>query len=307
MRGLDEALRMLDLCESVGTNRYYVTKTDLLENHTRAWPTTPERFRETLPVVLRAAASRKPCRLADGQVLMAGENVIIRPMSHTARFIQLDDLSATALERVRPMAFLMLATSPGNHQAWISVSGLTETAKDEVKDFVRRVKKGIGDKSASGAVRLAGSENFKVKYYPDFPRVAIVEAVPGRMVTTQQLEGQGLVASPEPVPEALPPTERHSPFRASRNRRQDTWPSYEVALHRAPAATNHQGPDRSMADFVWCMTAIDWGFSVEATADKLLEESAKARDKGKDYALVTARNAAAAVEKNRAGQGYLRA
>jgi hypothetical protein len=57
------------------------------------------------------------------------------------------------------------------------------------------------------------------------------------------------------------------------------------------------------------MTAIDWGFSVEATADKLMEESAKARDKGNDYALVTARNAEAAVERNRSrgGQGRQRA
>src|ERR1035438_7029083 len=96
MTGLDEALRMLDLCESVGADRYYVTKTDLLENKTRAWPATPERLRQTLPAVLRAAASRKACRIADGQVLMAGENVIIRPVSRTSTFIQLDDLSASA-------------------------------------------------------------------------------------------------------------------------------------------------------------------------------------------------------------------
>jgi hypothetical protein len=29
MTGLDEALRMLGLCESVGTDRYFVTKTDI--------------------------------------------------------------------------------------------------------------------------------------------------------------------------------------------------------------------------------------------------------------------------------------
>lgn len=41
--------------------------------------------------------------------------------------------------------------------------------EDDVKDFIRRVKKGVGDKSASGAVRLAGTENFKIKYDPDLP------------------------------------------------------------------------------------------------------------------------------------------
>jgi hypothetical protein len=302
MNYLEEALRMLDVFGSVGADRFYVTKTDLLENKTRAWPATPERLRQTLPAIMRASAARKPCRIADGQTAMAGENVIIRPMSHSTTFIQLDDLSASALERVRPMAFLTLATSPGNHQAWIAVSDLSELPKDQVKDFVRRVKKGIGDKSASGAVRLAGTENFKVKYHPEFPRVAIVEAVPGRTVTSEQLESLGLVAPPEPAKEPL------LPFRASRGGRPQNWPSYQRCLDRAPAARHHKGNDRSMADFVWCMTAIDWGgFSIEATAEKLMEESAKAREKGKDYALQTARNARVEVEKNRGGQGRGRA
>jgi len=33
---------------------------------------------------------------------------------------------------------------------------------------------------------------------------------------------------------------------------------------------------------MWCMTCIDWGFTVEATAEKLMEESGKAREKGRD-------------------------
>jgi hypothetical protein len=150
-------------------------------------------------------------------------------------------------------------------------------------------------------VRLAGSENFKLKYHPDFPRVAIVKAVPGRVVTADQLESLGLVSLPEPAKEPLPP------FRASRRGRPETWPSYQRCLDGAPAARHHKGPDRSMADFVFCMTAIDWGFGIEATAEKLLEESGRAREKGRDYALVTARNARHEVEKNRGGQGRSRA
>jgi hypothetical protein len=132
---------------------------------------------------------------------------------------------------------------------------------------------------------------------------------PGRIVTTQQLEGQGLVAPAEPAAAPVPATGARSPFRVSRRGRSETWPSYQRCVQGAPAARSHRGSDRSTADFVWCMTAIDWGFGVEATADKLMEQSAKARDKGKDYALVTARNAAIAVEKNRnrGGQGQRRA
>lgn len=151
-------------------------------------------------------------------------------MSGSTTFIQLDDLSASALDRVRSVAFLILVTSRGNHQAWIAVSGLSGLPKDDVKDFVRRVKKGIGDQSASGALRLAGTENFKLKYYPDFPRVAIAEAAPGRTVSAEQLKALGLVAPPEPVKEPL------IPFRASRRGRPEIWPSYQRCLDGAPAA-----------------------------------------------------------------------
>ncbi len=46
-----------------------------------------------------------------------------------------------------------------------------------------RVRKALGgnDKSASHATRVAGTENFKTKYYPDFPIVTIVETHPGRV------------------------------------------------------------------------------------------------------------------------------
>ena len=155
--------------------------------------------------------------------------------------------------------------------------------EDNVKDFIRRVKKGVGDKSASGAVRLAGSENFNPKYHPNFPRVAIKESVPGRTVTAEQLESMGLVAPPEPMPEPL------TPFRASssKSRPPRTWSSFQHSLERAPPAKNHKGRDRSTADFTWCMAAIDWGFSAEATAVRLMEESEKARINGRDYARQT--------------------
>jgi hypothetical protein len=51
------------------------------------------------------------------------------------------------------------------------------------------------------------------------------------------------------------------------------------------------------------MTAIDCGFGAEATAERLLEESEKARIKGRGYARQTARNAQSEVEKNRQGRG----
>jgi hypothetical protein len=199
----EEAQRMLDAFASVGAERFFVTKTNVREDKTLAWPTSPEHLREVLSAVLRTAAARRPCDVGDGRTIMAGENVIVRPMSRTTAFIQLDDLAADALEKVRPFAFLTLATSPGNHQAWLAVPDLKgKILENDVKDFIRRVKKAIGDKSASGAVRLGGTENFKIKYDPDFPRVMIVDCSPGRMVTKDQLEHLGIVSPPDAVPVA---------------------------------------------------------------------------------------------------------
>jgi hypothetical protein len=56
-----------------------------------------------------------------------------------------------------------------------------------------------------------------------------------------------------------------------------------------------QKRDVSHADFAWCVIAIDWGHSPEATAARLMQESPKARENGQRYAELTARNAATAV------------
>jgi hypothetical protein len=152
---------------------------------------------------------------------------------------------------------------------------------------------------------VAGTTNYKRKYEPDFPTVRIAATAPGRVVTKEQVEAMGLVAAPEPEIAAPAFTARttphgrtgqHSPTRAK------IWPDYARSLAGAPPSRDGSGPDRSMADFTWCMTAIDWGFSIEDTARKLSEVSEKAhervqlRDEG--YPLITAQNAAAAVERN---------
>jgi hypothetical protein len=132
----------------------------------------------------RTAAIRRAVLLEDGQTVLAGENLIIRPISDHVGFIQLDDLKPEQLDHVRPAAFIIHATSPGNYQAWIAVSGLPE-GKAQFKEFMRRVRNAVGrtDKSASHATRLAGTENFKTKYLPEFPTVTILETHPGRVDT----------------------------------------------------------------------------------------------------------------------------
>ena len=269
-----EALAMLDAFASVGATRFDVTCTTLAGD--KEWfrrDVDPAELARTLPAMLDTAAGHR-------------RNVIVRPHGPGVTLVQLDDLKADQLPRPAPAVFLILETSPGNFQAWIALPGA------EDKDFVRRLRKGAGaDRTASGATRVAGSRNYKEKYAPDFPRVAIRQAKLGRLADAGELERLGLLAAAETAQPL-----RTSPARAQpeKNRR---WPSYAMCVDGAPLNSEETGPDISRADFVWCMTALTWGWSVDETAARLMEESTKAQANGERYAKLTARNAALAVER----------
>jgi hypothetical protein len=232
--GRDAAQAMFNAFASVGAARFDLTWTTHAgkKEYFRAGVSLSE-LRKAMPAMLDGAVEHR-------------RNVIVRPHGDGVTFIQLDDLKPPALSRLAPAVFLTLQTSPGNFQAWVACDG----PQDE--EFIRRLKRGIGaDKTASGATRVAGSLNFKDKYAPDFPRVAIHEANPGRKISAAELEWLGLV--------------------------------------------NHEGsgPDSSSADISWCMTAITWGWSVDETARRLIEEpDSKAHMRGPKYAAETARKAA---------------
>ncbi len=75
------------------------------------------------------------------------------------------------------------------------------------------------------------------------------------------------------------------------------WPSSPQCLEGAPPHHGATGPDLSRADFTWGMTAITWGWSIKDTAAQLMQESSKTQENGERYALITAQNAAAAVQR----------
>jgi hypothetical protein len=295
---------MIDTFASVGANKIHVTKTDINGKVLWGKAYSPEDLGKVLPAMMRVAGKQKECDLLDktGNVIgkaRAGGNLMVRPMSETAAFIQLDDLTQAQLDRVRPVAFLTVCTSPGNHQAWIAVPSF-ERDQDR-KDFTRRVKKQVtADSSATGSVRLAGTSNFKAKYAGKFPMVAILDAAPGRITTPEALESLGLVAPPDPAPTVvrLKTSSDHSRLGSEKS-----WPDYERCLLGAPPASDGNGPSRSHADFTWCMMAAQRGHGIEDIAGKLLEVSTKAQERARlhdeGYALVTARNAADAAERGR--------
>jgi hypothetical protein len=224
---------------------------------------------------------------------------MVRPMSETTAFIQLDDLTEAKLDRVRPVAFLTVQTSPGNNQAWIAVPSFGND--QDRKNFTRRVKKQVtADSSATGSVRLAGTSNFKVKYIGNFPKVEIIDAVPGRITTPEALEALGLVAPPDPAPNVVPVkiSRNHSRLGSEKG-----WPDYEACLRGAPPNKDGTGPSRSHADFFWCLMASQRGHGIDEISNKLLEVSARAQERARlhdeGYALITAQNAAAAAERGR--------
>jgi RepB DNA-primase from phage plasmid len=267
------ALDMLDVFASVGAERFHLLLTDLAGGKVsfRGNRSLAE-LRSSLPRLLGDAAQKQ-------------HNVIIRPRGSGPALIQLDDLDDAALARLRPVSFLTLRTSPGNYQAWVAVA-------EADADLARRLRKGAGaDPSASGATRVSGSSNFKEKYAPAFPRVETVHTSPGLVVTPAGLEALGVVAPPDKA-ESTP-----APARVSQASGRRAWPSYERCVQGAPPAREGGRPDISRADFTFCLLAQDWGFAVEETAARLMQESSKARENGEAYALRTAQNAAAALER----------
>ncbi|SRR6266571_5060095 len=265
LQSLDQAFRMLDAFASVGATHFDVTFLDIDGAKRGFRPRqTLRQVKHSLPLIFPGLNDRQ-------------NSLVVRPHSQTTTLIQLDDLGSEALERLQDSAFLSLQTSPGNHQAWVAVSG-----PDSPKDFARRLRKGAhADLTASGATRVAGTRNFKRKYEPDFPIVAIGQENRGRIVTSQQLEALGLVAAEDAA--------RAAPLRVSRARAN--WPDYQRCLQGAPLNHGQTGPDISRADFFWSMMAAQRGWDTESIAARLMEVSSKAQENGEEYARITAQNA----------------
>jgi hypothetical protein len=158
------------------------------------------------------------------------------------------------------------------------------------------VKDGAGaDVHASGATRVAGSMNFKPEHAPNFPQVTIQMARSGRMTNRAELERLGLVAPERQLPAFKTPAR----FASVRDRSRP-WPSYAIALERAPLRHDKSGSDTSSADISLCMFAYQMGWPVDEIARRLMQEpESKASQRGEKYAQETARKAALFVEQRR--------
>jgi RepB DNA-primase N-terminal domain len=275
-----QALAMFALFASVKVRSFDVTFTDIEGEKIRYQVNrSVDELWHTIDKALHAAIEAK-------------ENYIIRPRFKEPQIIQLDDLDAAKSERIAPHAFMVLHTSPENFQAWLAVSD-GPNDKTGKEDLARRVRKGAGvDKYASGATRISGSVNFKTKYAPEFPLVTLSRVNAGHVTTIAELDAAGMVAPKDEPRQPRPAAHRVSSGKSTPKK----WPSYQMCLDGAPPNQNKTGPDTSLADFTWCRTAIEWGWSVEATAARLHELSAKAKE-WEPYAMLTATKAAESVER----------
>jgi len=277
-----KAQTMLAAFASVGVRSFDVTMTDIEGEKTGFQPNRPiEELSRAIGKTLAAAIELR-------------QNYILRPRSISPLLVQLDDLDSGKAARVASHAFMVLETSPGNFQAWVAVKDAPQGG-DAARDLARRLRKGAGaDLTASGATRISGSLNFKTKYAPNFPCVELRQVNAGRVTTPATLELAGIVAAQEQPLQPRPTINRVSPIgRPSRKK----WPSYHFCIEHAPMTHGEDRPDISRADFTWCRTAIEWGWSTQATASRLLELSTKAKENGERYAVETAARAAESVER----------
>jgi hypothetical protein len=260
---------MLSAFERADTEAFAVTLVDQCKKQVE--------FRKRLrPATLRRIVPEWFERCEDDRL-----NFIVRPRSSSVQLVQLDDLASDVVNKVWPYAFIAIETSPKNFQVWIAVDGGTpETG--------RRLRRGLGaDPGASGAVRLAGSLNYKPKYAPRYPVVRVAAVEMNRpFIPIEELESSGLLAPAVPPPSLLP--------RVSTEPRPNAWPDYQRCLENAPKSRTHDGPDRSRADFTWCKIALErfrWAQRPERVVDKLFEISEKAQESGREYCVITVRNA----------------
>ena len=219
-----------------------------------------------------------------------GQDIIIRPRGkNETDLIQLDDLTAERVQKVRAFAFAIIETSRGNFQAWLCVTDANDAT-------ARRLRKTTGaDLHASGAVRLCGTTNHKKEYAPDFPAVRLIESQPGRTTTEAELEADGLLIEAPTETPTTPPRAPSLPCFKSR-----TFPDYGRCLKDAPEKQRGEGKDISRADWQFSLIAADRGFDAGQIAAELMKVSEKAKQDGIKYAERTARRAVESVEKNKA-------
>jgi hypothetical protein len=178
---LEQARLMIALFLSVDRDRFDLLLTaDSGEALASETALDPDQLFERLPAHLQAA---------DQENL----NIVIRPLANDRPgeplLVMVDNLDSRAVEEVRPHAFLTLETASQRYQCWIAVGAGNWRSAAALRRLVGQDQ----SRAEAGAawVNLAGAKNLRASRrdtHRRYPRVALAEAVVGRLVTVQQLE-----------------------------------------------------------------------------------------------------------------------
>jgi hypothetical protein len=200
--------------------------------------------------------------------------------------IQVDDCTAQIMERLKPFAFLITETSPGNYQVWLALPktfiGADGKINEEGKAIRKRLLKKFEERGefanggAYGSTRLPGTLNIKEKYQGSFPQIHVVYVAMGRITTPEELEQAGLLADAPASPVlTLVESSRY------RNSNLPTgWPDYQYYVSRAPAKEDGQ-PNLNSADESFVVRCLALGhprYSVGAKLRTLRDKAANRAD-----------------------------
>ncbi len=215
-------------------------------------------------------------------------NLILRPClpkDSNTLIIQLDDLTAETVNKIKAFVFCATETSPAKYQAFVAIS---DGAYYDAREIRRRLIAGTqADTGATGAFRVAGSFNTKAKHKRadgTFPRVRLVIVNHGHIVTVDELFAAGLLpnAAPRARRQAAAVTTRPAAFkgRSIGSRIARRVPRYAKALADAPIKDDGT-PDRSKADLFFARTCLFYWqppLQREEVAELLLKRSEKAQE-----------------------------
>jgi len=208
--------------------------------------------------------------LNDGLLLDAergGVSLVVRPRGGI--WLQIDDVNESGVDLLKPFCFLVIETSKGNFQAWMSFTDEKDKAAASNGIFERLKQISPTANPGSGSMRWPGCVNFKEGR--EYFRVRLVYGNAGRSTSLGELVSLDIVSPPPPESEEKPIITPNS---------NASWPDYELCLeHKTIDGKEHPG----RADALFVYRALLRGHSPAAIAAKLMECSKKARFRGKKY------------------------
>jgi len=281
------AERVVEVFQSIGATRFkvvFISRVTLDGKYglTDSYDETLASLSKKLPAYLRRSDQRL-------------ESLCLRPRD--GMIVQVDDCDSEVAEKLRPFAFLVIETSPGNFQVWLALPlDFTDAARQELRErLLRRLNpkkdRKLPNGGAFNSLRLPGSINAKQKYvekYGSFPRVRLIHAALGRIVAPLELENAGLLA----------PVEKSQPVKAANHpaasKLPSYWPDFDEYLQRHWKEDENR-PDRSSGEEAWVCACARVGWPRHLIIEQLSRLSLKQKGRRDNYIECTVDNGIAWV------------